>query len=912
MPARNGLRRRLNLIPVVALATVAVTAASAAAQAPGLPRAYNATRIDSTAPTPGGAFGWGLWSADLTGDGKQDLLVAQGQTGTAQIPTQVIIYDGSTGAHLDTILPPEDNPPGPGNTYVSPELAFVYIETMPDLGSCPASDGADAGRICDNLVVGPKDGIPEIIVGARALRVNVVNNQDPPTPTAPRIGRGYVLDGKTRAVLKRIDMPAVDRQAVVDRSANPGVQAFARTMASPQGLPPCAGKAGENNDTGVGPCPPLHRGTGNTTTGSNQVTNVNLPEAVNGQMLVGPGIPRGARITAGGGTSTLTISANATATAAGVVLEASDYRYPQAVRIGDLDGGGEPDIVITSRGFLETRGPAGSAAPGSECFTTTTTGTCGAGKIWTYRGEDIVGTSPEAILDTAHQSIKNPNAQTTGGEYGGNLYRVGDVASCNNATPRVCNSNPDGIPDYVISYRGSDFPLGNPDLTWGLNMGSADVFDGRTGHPARLLVSPEPQQRSTFSGGFNAGRTVGDLGATDTDDILLAAPFQNLQYADQGRLWVFNGDLSAGGGGEQSWNFSMLNDPEPYIGGNFGGSQTGVGDIVGGPGAPANEVLVAGFRFDNFTEASQNTVPDLNFMNATLDKNLMTIPHPEGKTGDGFGVGLTPMGDINKDGFLDFGASAYFADGPFGGQGRAWIFKSDNSPPPPPPSQAAPVAQGPQTPQSQGETLRAGSCANRMIGTNIGERLMGSLAGDEIFGFGGNDTIRGFAGRDCIDGQGGSDSLRGDDDNDKVIGGAGADRVSGGDDRDELFGGTGNDRLDGDTENDMVAGGSGNDRVLGSAGNDRLYGEAGRDRIVGGGGRNIIDGGTGNDSIEARNGERDRIACGTGRDRVRADRFDRLNSCETVSYGGRITNRGALPPRTNAARARSANGGTSR
>ena len=47
-------------------------------------------------------------------------------------------------AHLDTILPPEENPPGPPpNTYVSPELAFVYVETMPDLGSCPASDGAD-------------------------------------------------------------------------------------------------------------------------------------------------------------------------------------------------------------------------------------------------------------------------------------------------------------------------------------------------------------------------------------------------------------------------------------------------------------------------------------------------------------------------------------------------------------------------------------------------------------------------------------------------------------------------------------------------------------------------------------------------------------------------------------------------
>ncbi len=929
MPARNGFRRRLNLLPVVALATVALSAASAAAQAPGLPRTFNVTRIDSAAPVPGGAFGWGVYSADLTGDGKQDLLVAQGQQGTAAVPTQVFIYDGATGAHIDTIVPPEDNPleptaPSPptgppvaptlpATVYSSPELAFVYVETMPDLGSCPGGDGGDADKICDADAIGPGDGIPEIIVGARALRVNATDGSIPATFNDPKVGRGYVIDGKTRAVLKRIDMPQVDRAAFLARNPptrRDGVPtataAFGRTMASPQGMPPCAGLASENNDTGVAPCPALTRGTGDTTSGSRTISNVDLPAAKNGQMLVGPGIPGGARITADGGTSTLTISANATATAAGVALEASDYRYPQAVRIGDLDGGGKPDIVITARGFSETPGPTGSAAPGSQCRTNTTvTRNCGAGKIWTYRGEDIVGTSPQAILDDDYQAIQNPNAQTTGGEYGGNLFRVGDVASCN---AQGCNSNPDGIPDYVISFRGSDFPLKDPDLSWGLNMGSADLFDGRTGALARTIVSPEPQMRSTFSGGFNAGRSVGDLGATDTDDILLGAPFQNIRYADEGRLWVFNGDLSAGGGGEQSWNFSMLNDPEPYIGGNFGGSQTGVGDVVGGPGAPANEVLVAGFRFDNFTEASQNTVPDLNFMNATLDKNLMTIPHPEGKTGDGFGVGLTPMGDINGDGFLDFAASAYFADGPFGGQGRAWIFKSDNSPLPPPPTAPAPAAGGPTTPTTENEPLKAGACANRSVGTDRSDRISGTIAGDEIFGFGGNDRISGFAGRDCVDGGRDNDRLSGGDDNDKIVGGPGSDRLFGQDGRDEGFGGSGHDRLEGGAANDMLAGGSGNDDLIGGSGSDRLFGEAGRDRIVGGGGRNQIDAGSGNDSIVARNGERDRIICGRGRDRVHADRFDRLNGCEVVRTGGKIANRTVLPPRARASSSSSSKG----
>lgn len=893
-----GLRLRLSLLPVAALITVALPAAPAAADAPGLPRTFNVTRIDSGAPTPGGAFGWGLWSAELTGDGKQDLLVAQGQVGTAEIPNKVFVYSGADGSLVDTIDPPENNPPNPDGSYQSPEMAFVYVETMPDLGSCPAGDGADAGKICDNALIGPKDGIPEIVVGSRALRVNKDNGALAPTNADPRIGRGYVIDGKTRAVLKRIDMPVVDRQAVATRSGVNSGQAFGRTMASPQGMPPCAGKASENNDAGVGQCPKLVSGTGDTTTGTRTITNANLPDAATGDMLVGPGIPRGARVVSGGGTSTLTFQApapgnppppapSATATATGVALEVSDYRYPRAVRIGDLDGGGEPDIVITARGFPETRGPAGSAAPTSQCFQTTAAGgNCsGAGKIWTYRGEDIVGTSPETILDTAMQSIKNPYAQTTGGEYGGNLFRTGDIASCNLNGSTGCTSNPDGIPDYVIAFRGSDFPLSNPDLTTGLNVGSADVIDGRTGLPARLLVSPEPQLRSTFSGGFNAGRSIGDIGATDQDDILLGAPFQNVQFADQGRMWAFNGDLTAGGGGEQSWNFTMLNDPEPYIGGNFGGSQTGVGDIVGGSAAPANEVLVGGFRFDNFTEASQNTVPDVNFMNPTLDKNLMTIPHPEGKTGDGFGVGITPMGDINNDGFLDFSVSAYFADGPFGGQGRAWIFKSDNSPLPAAPTKPAPVATGAVTPATQGEPLRAGRCTNRMIGTDNGEMLKGSLAGDEIFGFAGNDTVLAYEGEDCVDAGSGNDKVVGGNGNDRLIGGAGGDNVSGQDGRDEIYGGADNDTLSGGFGRDLIAGGSGRDLIYGGADADRLFGESGKDRIVAGGGVNLVDGGDGNDSIDVRNGEKDRVICGKGRhDRVQADRIDRLNGCEIVTY----------------------------
>lgn len=281
----------------VGLGAVAVAAGAGAvtaqAQQPGLPRTYDAQRIDSPNPISGGSFGWGISSAELTGDGKLDLLVAQSQTGRGQ----VFVYDGATGRNIDTIDPPERNPVNSDGSFTDEQLSFVYVETMPDIGSCSGGDGADADKICDLPTIGPGDGIPEILAGSRSLRVDATDGSAPAVgaqlPGADQpIGRGYVIDGRTRAVLKRIDMPQADRMAQQARSASPQ---FARVMISPQAMPPCAGSAAENNNAGVGPCP-------NT---------------------------------------------------------------PTPVRIGDLDGGGQPDIVITARSYLEASGPAGSAAPNS-------------------------------------------------------------------------------------------------------------------------------------------------------------------------------------------------------------------------------------------------------------------------------------------------------------------------------------------------------------------------------------------------------------------------------------------------------------------------------------------------------------------------------------------------------------------
>ncbi len=123
---------------------------------------------------------------------------------------------------------------------------------------------------------------------------------------------------------------------------------------------------------------------------------------------------------------------------------------------------------------------------------------------------------------------------------------------------------------------------------------------------------------------------------------------------------------------------------------------------------------------------------------------------------------------------------------------------------------------------------KAKLCASRRVGGRRADRLTGTGGSDKIFGRGGNDRIRGLGGDDCLFGEGGKDVLRGN---------AGADTLSGGTGADDLDGGPGRDK---------------------------------------------VNGGPGADRIGARDGVRDVIACGRGRDTVRADKVDRTSGCERV------------------------------
>ena len=212
---RSSWAARLGL----AAAFLAMSAAPALAE-PGVPRTYDVTSVQSTNPIPGGGgnFGWGITSADLTGDGRMELLVAQSQD---NVPGEIFIYDGATSRFIHSITPPESNnvPVGPGasptNPVPAPALAFVYVEHMADIGGCPQGD-TDGDRICGvagdgGNRVGGLDGIPEIIAGSRSLLVDADSPLDSARHTTDfNFGRGYDFDGKNlgqgrTVVLNRID-----------------------------------------------------------------------------------------------------------------------------------------------------------------------------------------------------------------------------------------------------------------------------------------------------------------------------------------------------------------------------------------------------------------------------------------------------------------------------------------------------------------------------------------------------------------------------------------------------------------------------------------------------------------------------------------------------------------------------------
>jgi Ca2+-binding RTX toxin-like protein len=156
-----------------------------------------------------------------------------------------------------------------------------------------------------------------------------------------------------------------------------------------------------------------------------------------------------------------------------------------------------------------------------------------------------------------------------------------------------------------------------------------------------------------------------------------------------------------------------------------------------------------------------------------------------------------------------------------------------------------------------------------------------ALAVNKI-GTNGPDTLRGTNGADNLLGKGGNDKLYALRGRDNLLGGPGKDLVLGGPARRPLGG---DKNLAGGAGNDVVFGGRGSDNILGETGNDFVQdvdalSDFSTDRLSTGDGNDVV--GIYNDPAF-----RDVVTCGSGFDRVFADKKDTIApDCERVADEG--------------------------
>jgi Ca2+-binding RTX toxin-like protein len=157
------------------------------------------------------------------------------------------------------------------------------------------------------------------------------------------------------------------------------------------------------------------------------------------------------------------------------------------------------------------------------------------------------------------------------------------------------------------------------------------------------------------------------------------------------------------------------------------------------------------------------------------------------------------------------------------------------------------------------------------IGTDGPDTLRGTDGADNLLGLGGNDILFSLAGRDNLLGGPGKDVVWGG----RIVGSCCQDNDFSGGDK-NVLGGPGNDD---------VNGGRGSDNIVGGRGNDIMFEGAEPDVAK----IDNLSAGAGNDGVWVLNWSpvgKDVVSCGSGFDRVLADRTDVIApDCERVFFG---------------------------
>lgn len=472
--------------------------------------------------------------------------------------------------------------------------------------------------------------------------------------------------------------------------------------------------------------------------------------------------------------------------------------------------------------------------------------------------------------------------------------------------------NRDGLGDVVIGVPNSLARRQRADDREPIGPGAAYIVLGARARTSVNLARPGgrviridlPRRQLGSLGSAVAG--TGDVDGDGFADVAIGAPWFPIRFTRDFR--VGPGATLVIFGGSRSGRM-RIGDPATRAlridgarrNGLFGARLAGAGDVnadgradllVGAPGAEEDKLDARGRPGSAYLVYGRST--------GTLSARLIERSGVGGfamfgTPGDSAGVGLAAPGDVDGDGHSDIlvaapatCAGATRMDQQFDhpgvdlpGRGTIWgLEPSAIRAPDPARTGAQPdrVAGGPGRDLIRGfggaDVMVGRGDADCLFGDNGDDRLAGGAGGDALFGRRGADRISGGSASDYLDGGGGEDRLSG---------GGGVDELRGGARRDRLSGGSGGDRLLGGGSADTIFGGAGADELEGERGRDRLYGGTGADGLDGGRGGDVLSGGAGHDYVYSRGGGADVVRCGAGRDRVVADRSDRLVGCEIRS-----------------------------
>ncbi len=363
------------------------------------------------------------------------------------------------------------------------------------------------------------------------------------------------------------------------------------------------------------------------------------------------------------------------------------------IGIGDANGDGVPDLVISGSGTSVYVGRSDTGAANTKPCGATEPNGCNEnqGRVYVFSGRTgslirrVEAPTPQSGIyfgygfGTATNDLNNDgvgdfvetDSQTIGvcdadgepttpptepcpfvgaayafsGKTGALLYRFrnpGDAAPEPYASfGGGGSSNPgdvtgDGIDDIVMGASGAS------------PRGRAWLFNGKDGSVVRELFDPDSPNNEGAGWPYGEGQGVepGDVNGDGIRDLIVAAPGQDVRGVNNaGRLYLLSG--------KDGSLIRTLDDPAPKASGSFGFSHASAGDL-NDDGTP--DVLGSRFIFPvNVYLMDSPPIPAPGGAAYVFDGRngapLVTLP---GMTRDGPGSSVASPGDVNGDGYPDY------------------------------------------------------------------------------------------------------------------------------------------------------------------------------------------------------------------------------------------------------------------